>query len=654
MLLRRSIWSMIGLLLCLGSAVQAKKVVVLGIDGMDPGLLTQFVDEGEMPHFARLMEEGDFRPLETSVVPQSPVAWSTFSTGLDPGGHGIYGFVHRDPGTMLPYLSTSRAISAERSIGLGSFALPLGSGKVELLRRGRTFWELLGEHGVPTTLFRMPANFPPPEVELSLQIAGMGTPDLLGTPGTYSLYSERPAVDADQFDGGRVYRVEVVDGCVEGKLYGPENPYRRTVTGGGEYEPSVATADFEVGIDRAAGAARFAVGEGEFVLQVGEWSEWVRVDFELLPWLAGTSGLARFYLKRLEPHFELYVSPLQINPEDAAMRLSTPGDWAGELCSCLGYFATQGMPEETNAFMHGAFTGREFFEQVLLTYGETRRIHEYLQKEHEDGLLFFYYGTIDQGCHMLWHYADPEHGLFVEDELLADGIRRLYREMDGMLGEVLDGLDEETTLIVMSDHGFAPFYWGVNLNSWLLESGYIALRDPAVQEETQLFDNVDWSRTQAYALGLNGLYVNLRGREKEGSVADGEEYERLLDGLERELLGMRDSRTGLQPVSRVTRPRRDFHGPHRESGADLIIGYSRGYRSSWENPLGEFPREVFVDNERPWSGDHCIDHRLVPGVLVTNREISMERPALYDLTVAILDEWGIEALPEMIGRDCLR
>jgi predicted AlkP superfamily phosphohydrolase/phosphomutase len=168
-----------------------------------------------------------------------------------------------------------------------------------------------------------------------------------------------------------------------------------------------------------------------------------------------------------------------------------------------------------------------------------------------------------------------------------------------------------------------------------------------------LFDNVDWSRTTAYALGLNGVFVNLRGRERGGIVAPGEEYEQLLDRLERDLRALTDPRTGLAPVSTVTRPAAAFHGPYAAAGPDLLVGYRRGYRSSWESPLGAFPASVFADNDRAWSGDHCIDPRLVPGVLLANRQILVDRPGLADLTVAILDEWGIPPLPEMTGRDCL-
>ncbi|MEW6753126.1 MAG: alkaline phosphatase family protein [Candidatus Latescibacterota bacterium] len=637
----------------LGGQAQARKVVVLGIDGMDPGLLTRFVAAGEMPHFARLMRDGDFRPLQTTVVPQSPVAWSTFITGMDPGGHGIYDFVHRDPASLLPFLSIARAYPPAHALSLGSWVLPLGRGGVELLRHGRAFWEVLGEHGVRTTLFRMPVTFPPVAAPLSRQLSGMGTPDIRGTPGTFLVYTSRPDADIGPVPGGEYLAVRVQQGRVQGLLPGPGNPYRRTLEDLGQQHPRPTQAPFEAEVDAQSRAARFRVGEHEFILVEGEWSDWVRIDFPLVGGLVETSAVARFHLQHVEPCFELYVTPLQINPEDPAMPVSTPSGWAGQLCACLGYFYTQGMPEDAEAFTQGALDGREFCQQVDLALQETRRIHAYLQDEHDDGLLFVYYGTLDQGCHMLWHYLDPEHPLHEADAYLAGAIGRLYGEMDRMLGEVLQHLDAQTTLVVMSDHGFAPFYWQVNLNTWLLENGYVVLREGAQQAQGTLFAGVDWGRTRAYALGLNGLYANLRGRERLGVVEPGAAHAELLAELEGRLLAWVDSETGRHVISRLTRPGLAFQGPHRDAGPDLLVGYDRGYRSSWASPLGEFPPGVLEPNDRRWSGDHCIDHTQVPGVLLSNRRITLAEPALPDLTVAILDEYGVGPQPGMIGKDCL-
>jgi predicted AlkP superfamily phosphohydrolase/phosphomutase len=633
-----------------------RKVLVLGVDGLDPRLLQKFMDEGVLPNFRRMIEAGDYRPLQTTMPPLSPVAWSTFITGMDPGGHGIYDFVHRDPGNMLPELSMSKALPPDRNLEVGSWVIPLSSGRVEQLRKGVTFWELLEKEGISTTVFRMPANFPPAESR-GRSFSGMGTPDILGTPGTFTFYATHPPENSAEISGGHVIRVSPVENQIKSYFRGPRNSFRRVPKQGffndGEVENPELQTEFQVYLDPERPLAKFFVQGKEFILREGEWSDWFRVDFEAVPYLVGINAIGRFYLQQVRPEFRLYLTPLQINPGDPAMPLSTPDDWSHELCENLGYFYTQGLPEDTKAFSGGILSGREFWEQAQYVFRERRRALDYFLDKFDEGLLFFYFSSLDQGCHMLWQYMDELHPIHKADEKLAGGIRTLYREIDEAMGYVLDRIDNETTLIVMSDHGFAPFYRGVNLNSWLLDKGYVKLRDPSKRGQYPLFLNVDWSGTTAYALGLNGVYVNLKGREINGIVSPEEDLEELLSRLESDLKDLRDPKTGEQVVTLTVRPARDYHGPYRSVGPDLIVGYNWGYRTSWESPLGEFPEEIFVDNDDPWSGDHGMDHRLVPGVLISNREIILDTPALFDLTVAVLDEFKVAKLPEMIGQDCL-
>jgi len=647
-------------------AAPAKKVLVLGVDGLDPVMLQAYVNAGLMPNFKRLMDEGDFKPLGTSMPPQSPVAWSNFITGMDPGGHGIFDFVHRDPKTdsPSPYLSIAKTHSAERTLKFGKWVVPIGSGKVELQRKGKAFWQLLDEAGIPTTIFRMPANFPPVGFK-GKSLSGMGTPDLLGTPGSFSYYTQNPEEVEEDVGGGEVYKVSVRNNRVKAKLVGPKNSFKQSPKKKSrksrkgkptEYENPETKIAFDVYLDPEEAAAKFEVQDHEFILKEGEWSNWVRIDFEAVPWLVSFSGTVKFYLQQVRPSFKLYVTPIQINPEEPVMPISTPADWCACLCEKLGYFYTQEMPEDTKALTHGIFSGREFHRQASMVFEERRRAFEYLMDEFEEGLLFIYFSSVDQQSHMLWRYSDENHPGYDPTEGLAGGIASIYQEMDAVLGRTLEAIDDGTTLIVMSDHGFAPFYWGVNLNTWLLENGYIKLKKPAQQGQHKFYGNVDWRKSRAYALGLNGLYINLKGREKAGIVRPGQEYEDLVSEIEDGLRSMRDTRNtrnGQEVISLVTRPSRDFHGPLKDSGPDLLIGYARGYRSSWESPLGEFPKQILVDNDRAWSADHCIDYRLVPGVLLTNQEITDVSPSLIDLTVAILDEYGIKPLPEMIGKDCL-
>jgi predicted AlkP superfamily phosphohydrolase/phosphomutase len=640
------------------------KVVVLGIDGMDPKLLQQFVEQGRMPNFKALMAEGDFRPLQTTMPPQSPVAWSTFMTGLDPGGHGIFDFIHVDPVKMAPYNSMATVEQGGSPINVGSWSLPTSGGGVRLLRKGKTFWQMLGEGGFRSTVFRIPVNFPPVKAP-GRSLSGMGTPDLIGSQGTFSFYTDHRKDWPPQITGGEIYDVTVISNRVNAQLHGPPNTFRRFPTKASlallekgravalEYDNPKMTQDFVVYVDPRARAAKLTLGEQELVLKEREWSDWVQAEFEAIPHVMTISSALRFYLKQVTPQFELYVTPLQIDPEDPVMPISQPAKWSKELCSQLGRFYTHNIPEDAQAFKYGVLSAREFWDQMMLAYEERSRAMDYLLTHPDEDFLFIYFGTVDQGSHMLWHFMDREHPGFVQDDVLKDGIAKLYEMLDGRLGHLRKMLRKETTLIVMSDHGFAPFYWEVNLNTWLLEQGFIVLKDPSKQESGEFFSNVDWSRTRAYAAGLNGLYVNLKGREKAGAVAAGPEYDDLLDQLEKALLAMKDPRNNRSPVSLVLRPRRDFKGPEKDKGPDILVGYNHGYRCSWESPLGEFPKAIFVDNHSPWSGDHCMDHRQVPGILVTNRRITHPAPSLEDLTVSLLQEFGIAPPGELAGKDVL-
>lgn len=641
------------------AAEPAKKVLILGIDGMDPNLLKKFIDEGEMPNFKRLRTEGDFRPLQTTMPPLSPVAWSTFITGMSPLGHGIFDFVHRKPDTLAPYLSMSEVLPGKNAIKFGSWELPLSGGAINLLRRGKAFWQILEEEGIPTTIFRMPANFPPAPSP-GKSFSGMGTPDILGTPGTFQYFTNAPPPDWQNMEGGEVSKVRVINDVVTARILGPENGLRRFPKENQpadaeeiEYEHPDTEVELKVYLDRQNETAKIVVGETELILKEGEWSDWTRIDFDMIPYVVGVNAIGRFYMQEVHPNFKLYLSPLQINPLDPAMPISTPDSWSQELAEILGPFYTQELPEDTKAFTGEIFSGAEFWEQAQFVYSERRRALDYFLDNFKEGLLFFYFSSVDQGSHMLWHYMDKAHPFYELDEDLMNGIRTLYREMDEALGRVYEVVDDDTTLIVMSDHGFAPFYWAVNLNTWLLEKGYVTLEDPSKQGQQALFGNVDWSKTTAYAFGLNGLYINLKGREANGIVERGEAYQKLLDQLEKDLLAMVDPRNGNNAVSLVERTQRDGENENINVAPDILVGYNWGYRTTPESGLGEFPYQIFVDNNDEWSGDHSMDYRLVPGVLLTNKKITLDAPALYDMTVSVLDEYGLTPLPEMIGKDAI-
>ena len=619
-----------------------KRVLVLGIDGLDPLIAERLMRRGELPNFTVLKERGDFKRLASSIPPLSPVAWSNFITGTDPGSHGIFDFIHRDPALLEPYLSTSRAEGPSRTIRLGGWIFPLTGGKVELLRRGKAFWEILAARGIPATINGIPANFPPVG-SAARSLSGMGTPDIQGTYGTFSFFTDAPPEDAEDLSGGQLFPVVAVDHRVEAALDGPANTFRE---GGG-----TARVDFVVSIDPEHPVAKIVIQDEEIILNQGEWSDWVRVEFPLIPFLKSVTGICRFYLKEAHPHFKLYVTPINLDPRAPALPISTPSSYARELAGAIGPFYTQGMPEDTKALNGRILDEREFLAQTRSVLTERLAMLDYELKRFHAGVLFFYLSSPDPIQHMFWGPMDSDHPAHdrTAGVLYGGTIKAVYQEMDRILGRALTEVDDRTTLIVMSDHGFAPFYRYFNLNTWLKDNGYLALMAGAEREESSLFQNVDWQRTRAYGLGLNALYLNLQGRERMGVVPP-HERTTLRDEIALRLLKIRDPATRRHVVSRVYKSSEVYSGPYVESAPDLIVGYNRGYRASSKTALGKIPGELFGDNREKWSGDHAMAAELVPGVLFSNKKVKVPDPTLPDLTVTILAEFGIQPEEGMRGR----
>jgi predicted AlkP superfamily phosphohydrolase/phosphomutase len=619
------------------------KLIILGVDGMDPDLLQRFMSEGKMPNFTRLAEEGSFRKLTTSIPPQSPVAWSNFITGMNAGGHGIFDFIHRDPKTLEPYFSISRVEAPKHAIHLGSWVIPLGSGSAEQLRQGKAFWEILDEHAVPNSVFRIPANFPPVSAK-GKTLSGMGTPDLRGTYGTFSFYTDDPTATPGAVEGGQVIPVQVENSQVNARLIGPDNTFRKG--------SPAATEPFTVAIDPLESVARISVQGHNFVLREGEWSDWVRVQFQLIPFFGNVNGMCRFYLKQAHPRFQLYVSPINIDPANPVLPISTPRNYSRDLAEEAGEYYTQGISEDTKALSDGVLNDKEYRQQAETVLAEHRRIFDAEFPKFKRGLFFFYFSSLDLNSHMFWRLMDPKHPGY--DAYLAEqngsAIEDFYRQIDEVLGQILPRLDSDTTLLVASDHGFAPYYKSFNLNTWLLDNGYIKMKGEEGSDASQPFANVDWSQTRAYGFGLNGLYLNLRGREREGIVQPGAEADALMTELRSKLLSVRDPEANLPVITRVDLAKEAYQGPYSESGPDMLVGYNRGYRAGWKTILGAFPPDILEDNTNPWSGDHCIDYTLVPGVLLSNRKIAADTPALTDIAPTILAEFGIAKAKGMIGK----
>jgi predicted AlkP superfamily phosphohydrolase/phosphomutase len=628
-------------------SISQKKMVILGIDGMDPFLLVQFVKQGAMPNFQRLINETGLRKMRSSIPPQSPVAWSDFAVGSTSHIHGIFDFIHRDPRTMTPYLSTSTVSSPNKTVSIGDWQIPLTGGTAENLREGKPFWDHLGEAGVPTTVFKMPGDFPV-NSQNARCVSGMGTPDILGSYGTFSLFTSNPPHNAGEITGGAVFPIKIVENKIEADLLGPVNTLRK--------ERPRAKIPFVVWRDPQHDVVKVNLQDQELIMTPGEWSEWLQISFDLVPHLNSVKGICKILIKQVHPHFEMYVSPINIDPTDQTLPVTSPEAYGKELFDHIGLYSTKGLPADTKALSYGAISEEEYLDLSGQILDESKKAFSYeLNKlrDQSNGFLFFYFYNLDQDTHMYWRAIDTAHPLYTPTlgEKYYHAIRSLYIEMDRVLGEVyrnFDIKDENFRLVVMSDHGFAPFYRSVNLNTWLLYNGYVDLSDPSAQEDQEFFENVNWSKTKAYGLGINALYLNLKGRERYGIISKNKAQE-TVKKLKSQLLALKDPHNGENAISNIW-VGKEIYGREDDKTPDLIIGWNRGYRASWDTVLGGFPRDVFVNNDDKWSGDHCIDPFWVPAVLLSNKKITKRNLRLRDVTATVLSEFNIPIPPQMTGK----
>jgi predicted AlkP superfamily phosphohydrolase/phosphomutase len=625
-----------------GKTATNKKVLILGFDGVDPHLANLWIDEGKLPAFKRLISQGGFRRLGTSIPPQSPVAWSNFIAGTNPGGHGIFDFIHRDPKNYWPVFSAALTEEAKKTFRLGNWVLPIKGGEVRNLRQGKAFWQILEEHDIPATIFKMPANYPPVPSKQNT-FSGLGTPDLLGNYNSFRYYTTEPKEIKEDIGGGSVHPVYVIGNRVDAKLPGPVNTFKK--------DRPEAEIEFKVFLDPQNPVGKVVIQDQEFILREKEWSGWKRIRFSLIP-TQSVSGICMFYLKEVRPHFKLYVSSINIDPADPALPLSTPSAYAAELEKRFGPFFTKGLPADTSALDNDILDEGEFLEQDDFVLQESKAMLDHELGRFDSGLLFYYISSTDQRQHMFWRLLDEKHPAYDAGLAAKYGkvIENTYGEADQILARAMEKIDKDTIVIVMSDHGFNPFSRSFSLNTWLKENGYHVLTNPFKQETGNLFPDTDWSKTKAFGVGLNGLYINQRGREVEGIVGEGAEKENLVREIARKLEEFVDPKTGEKVLLKAYVSKDVYSGPFVGEAPDIVLGFNRGYRISFGSPLGKIEKNVLEDNKGKWSGDHMGAAEILSGILAANRPIVAEAPALYDLTATVLNVFGIEKPKELIGK----
>jgi len=645
----------------LGKA-RARRVIVLGLDGLDPGLIKEGFREGRLPHFRALKERGGFRPLATVWPAMSPVAWSGFATGTDAGKHNIFDFLQRDLRTYLPILSSTKIEGGGRVLRLGPFRLPLGKPRIELLRRSKAFWQVLGENGVKSTVLRVPITFPPEKVDGQM-LSAMCVPDLRGTQGTFSFFTAgevqggvdgasagvAPVSDEETIGGVR-NRLERHGAGYRGRLVGPEDP-----------DGKLMTLPVDVTVDAAAKRAVFRVDGREFVLGPEENSEWIGMTFRAGPGVKA-QGIAKFRVISFDDPFGFYVTPIHIDPESPAMAISHPAHYAIALAKLQGKFATLGLAEDTWALNERVLDEQGFLDQAYQIHEERKTQFFHVLDRQRTGSISVVFDATDRIQHMFFRYLDPRHPANAgkDTEKHRHAIRDLYDRADALVGETVARLRKGDVLFVISDHGFKTFQRGVNLNTWLREHGYLFLQsDPAAGPLPVLPADfkaepaqIDWSRTRAYVSGLGGFYLNLQGREARGIVTP-EEAPALLEELAAALRPLRDPDRGCACVNAVWLAPEVYRGPYTGNAADLVIGFKPGYRTGWDAAVGRVGGRTFEDNTRSWSGDHCNDPRVVPGILFSSVPFAERQPALIDLAPTILDLFGIARPAWMTGRSFL-
>lgn len=603
------------------------RVVVIGLDGLDPGRVRELMRQGRMPNFDGLAQSGTLCDLATTLPPISPVAWSSFQTGVNPGKHNIYDFLNRDLRTYLPELSSARIVESKASGWRRFFA---GTRSVRLLRKSQPFWKILGDHGIFSTVLRVPITFPP-ERFFGLSLSAMCTPDLRGTQGSFTLFTTDPD-EARATTGGLRIHVTRSGDRIDAWLPGPPKPSGHTP---GDYHTllRVRVLDALAGVEIRAGRKRIR-------LPLRRESDWVRVTFRVGPFTK-VSGIVRFRLESLKPHFRLYVSPIHLDPERPAMPISHPLYFSMYLAKLHDLFGTLGLAEDTWGLNSGIVGEEAFLEQAWAIHAERERMLFDALRRMPRGLTVCVFDGPDRIQHMFWRHdvADHPANRNRDTETHRHVIDEMYVRMDELVGRVRKELRAGDVLFVLSDHGFCDFSRGVNLNVWLRENGYLTAKEGVPSGD--YFAGVDWAQTKAYAFGLSGIYINQQGREAKGIVPPGEAAA-LRAEIIHKLTGLMDPERQRRAVFEVHDCHREYSGPYVGNGPDVIVGYEKGYRASWENAVGRIDGPLFRDNDRPWSGDHCVDPALVPGVLLVNRRLKDGlNPSILDFAPTILRLFGV-------------
>ena len=617
---------------------QAQRVIVVGFDGQDPELTETFMAEGILPHFAKLKEQGTYRRLATTLPAESPVAWSSFQTGCNPGKHRVYDFLAPNRRVLMPELSSAAIKSSSRCLKIGGYRIPLGKSTMKAGRQSQPFWKVLGKHGIFSSILRVPITFPPEKFN-GVLLSAMCLPDLKGSQGTYFYYTSNPA-EKRKLTSGMQYPLQVQNGIAQGIIYGLENPIRPS---DGEIQ-----IPFKIQLNAKGDQHKLLIQNETYWLKKQEYTPWIRLVFS-----AGLGmkvyGLARMMILDTTPDVRVYMTPIQIDPQKPALPISYPFTYSIYLAKLQDSFATLGVAEDTSALNEGILPEEAFLEQCQSIHAERETMFFDALDKTPTGSVVCVFDITDRLQHMFFRCIDETHpaNSHLDPAPHRDAIRNLYKQMDDLVGRILEKAKPDDALIILSDHGFKSFRRGVNLNTWLKQNGYLTEKENP--ESRDMLQSIDWAKTKAYTVGFGGIFINQKDREAKGIIAPGEETAQLKKEISEKLLTLTDPKTGESPVKQVYDRNQAYSGPYLQDAPDLIAGFRIGYRVDWEAVTGGVGEEIIIDNQRPWSGDHNMNPPDVPGILFCNRRIDKENPAIIDIAPTVLDLLGVPVPGYMDG-----
>ena len=637
-----------------GPAPQAAKpagkgrVVILGFDGVEPSIAEKMMDAGELPNLATLREKGTYKPLNTANPPQSPTAWSSFTTCKYAGNHGVYDFLKRTPENYRPGVGFGTAQHAKLNAD-GSVAQPA---KFESIRKGNSFWSEADRQGARCKILVVPFAYPADDLAQGCMLCGLGVPDIRGTTSTYYAFSDE-FTKQEGVSGGIQFPLEFSGDKASLTIPGARNPQ---VTRSGD-PGAYVEIPLEFTVDRAAQSVAIKLPTETLTVKEGDWTKWIEWTFDVTPQFK-VHAISRFLVLEAGEHVRVYMACLQYDPRNPYIRMSTPEKYSGELADRYGLYKTIGWIYDTHALRQDALTDDTFLEDMekTVTFKERLALDELDRGDFE--LLIAAWTATDRVAHLFWRFRDPKHPLYTEEGAKKYGraIENTYIRMDQIVGKVMQKLEPNDLLMIMSDHGFHSFRTGLNVNTWLIRNGYLAVDgmtnpDTAFNNESYLM-GYDWARSKAYSLGLGSIFLNLKGREGNGTV-DPADADALIQEIRGKLLDVTDPATGAKVFTAIY-TRDEFKGVAEADAPDLQLGYAEGYQSTKDTVKGSAPEALFEPNTDKWSGEHASsDVALTPGIFFSNQSIGDRDPRIVDLGVTAMRYLGTKVPADFEGEDLL-